>query len=69
MTTRPDRPRDGFFNGCDWCSNRWRDAYDEALFRADITGRVYRVIKRNGCWQIREMAAYHHPPPQRVQLW
>lgn len=41
---RPDAPRSGLFN-------RWADAYHEALFRADITGRRYRVwFEPNNCW-------------------
>ncbi len=46
---RPDIPRSGLFN-------HWRDAYDEARFRADITRRRYRVWwePNNRWWNITE---------------
>lgn len=50
---RPDSPKAGLFN-------RWQDAYHEALFRAAITGRRYRVRyePNNRWWQITETGAW-----------
>lgn len=52
--TRADNPRAGVFN-------RWFDAYHEAAFRADITGRRYRVWfePNNRWWNITELVARH----------
>jgi hypothetical protein len=46
---RPDHPRVGLFN-------RWHDAYHEALFRAAVTRRRYRVWfePNNRWWNITE---------------
>lgn len=51
--SRDDVPRQGMFN-------RWADAYDEALFRADLTGRRYRVRfePANRWWQITELGRF-----------
>lgn len=50
---RTDHPRSGSFN-------RWEDAYAEALFRADLVGRRYRVRfePNNGWWQITELGRF-----------
>ncbi len=47
---RPDAPRSGLFN-------RWHDAYHEALFRAALTRRRYRVWfePNNRWWNITEL--------------
>jgi len=39
----------------------WRDAYNEALFRADITGRRYRVWfePNNRWWNVTELIGRH----------
>ncbi len=51
---RQDAPHVGLFN-------HWRDAYNEAAFRADITGRRYRVRfePNNRWWQITELVTRH----------
>lgn len=51
---RQDAPRSGLFN-------RWWDAYHEAMFRADITGRRYRVWfePNNRWWNITELITRH----------
>lgn len=43
---------------------RWHDAYHEALFRADITGRRYRVWyePNNQWWNVTELTARHRAP-------
>ena len=53
---RLDNPRVGLFN-------RWYDAYHEAAFRADITGRRYRVWfePNNRWWNVTELTARHRP--------
>jgi hypothetical protein len=45
-----DAPRSGLFN-------HWHDAYHQAAFRADITGRRYRVWfePNNRWWNITEL--------------
>jgi hypothetical protein len=52
----PDCPRAGLFR-------RYEDALGEALFRADLTGRRYRVRfdPGNQWWGITESAQRHRP--------
>jgi len=41
--------------------NLWFDAYHQALFRADLTGRRYRVWfePNNRWWNIAELSEWH----------
>lgn len=54
MADRRDSPHGGWFN-------RWWDAYHQALFYADLTGRRYRVWfePNNRWWNITELVSRH----------
>lgn len=43
---------------------RWHDAYHQAVFRAEVTGRRYRVRydAANRWWNITETMTQHRPP-------